>query len=177
MHFIFKGCFHFILYNWLGVFMTKSKEVSFKILLSNLICLTTRKCKQWRNYGLHLSFPFYQPCVMLRNSLTLSAVGFSAFGAGICYLAMIDHCVLLKCYVKGMNSKSRSVSGKGRAKYAQFKTNYSSAYHSWNIDQDHNDKQPGCYRSHSTVINKKDINLNIHIKWVKSSSFCRQFKT
>lgn len=113
-------------------FMTNSEGVSFKILLSNLICLTTRKCKQWRNYGLHLSFPFYQPWVTLRNSLILSAVGSTAFGAGICYIVMIDHCVLLQCYGKGMNSKWRSVSGKGRAKYAQFKTNYNSAYH-WRL--------------------------------------------
>lgn len=61
---------------------------------------------------------------MLRNSLILSAVGSTSLGAGICYVAMINHCILLQCYDKRMNSKRGSVFGKGRPNYAQFKTNY-----------------------------------------------------
>jgi len=43
------------------------------------------------------------------------------------------------------------------------------------MGQEHNDKKPDSYRHQQKKIT--DVNHNIHIKWVKLSSFCRQFKT
>lgn len=169
LHFIFKGYFHFILYNccFVWVFlMTNSKGVSFKILLSNLIRLTTRK---WRNYRLHLSFPFYQPCVMLRNSLILSAVGSTFFGAGNIKFQRLIIVYCCSAMTTGWIVNEEVSLGEESQDIPSLRliTIVLLTEDSRNIGQEHKDKQPGCYRSHNTVTHKKDINLNIYIKWVK----------
>lgn len=126
LHFIFKGCFHFILYNQYFLW-----QIVRGAHLKSYSATWYASLPESANSEGIMGFIYLSHFIshVLRNSLILSAVGSTSLRAGICYFAMIDHCVLMQCYDKGMNSEWGSVFGKGMPKYSQFKTNYNSAYH------------------------------------------------